>query len=157
MGETIATNKKAFFNYEIVEDFEAGIVLVGSEVKSIREGRVSIRDAHCRVSNDEVFLINMHVTPYEKTTHIKLDATRTRKLLLNRLEILRLDQKVREKGFTIVPLEIYFKRGHAKVRIGLGRGKREFEKKRRILEREREREIRRTLRKFPARGRDKSR
>ena len=142
----VARNKKAFYNYEIVEKFEAGLVLVGSEVKSIRDGKVTIHEAYARVKNNEVWLIGMDIGLYPQAgPYQNHEPRRSRKLLLHRAEIKRLIGKTREKGLTLIPLSLYFKEGLAKVQVGLGRGKREYDKRATIKDREAKRDIRRRM------------
>jgi SsrA-binding protein len=142
--KTVVSNRRARHDYEILERFEAGIALTGAEVKSLRGGRGSLAEAFARVRGGEVWLEGMHIPPYEqaadKRTH---DPTRTRKLLLHRKEIERLIGKTAERGLTLVPLRVYFTHGLAKVELGLGRGKRRFEKRQAIAEREHRREMER--------------
>ncbi|OHD65383.1 MAG: SsrA-binding protein [Spirochaetes bacterium RBG_13_51_14] len=139
----IARNKKARFEYEIVDTFEAGIVLVGSEVKSLRQKKASIQEAYARVKNGEVYLTGMNIAIYEMANRFNHDPVRDRKLLLHRHEIKRLIGKVQEKGFTLVPLRLYFKNGKVKVEIGLARGKAKYDKRHDIKKREVDREIQR--------------
>jgi len=142
----VASNKKAFFNYEIVESLEAGIALVGSEVKSIRGGRVSLKDSFAEIKNGEVFLLHMNISPYEQANIFNHDPLREKKLLLHRQEIKRLIGKIREKGYTLVPTKVFFNdKGKVKVEISLAKGKRTYEKKRAIKERELDREVRAEL------------
>ncbi|HXX92232.1 MAG TPA: SsrA-binding protein SmpB [Planctomycetota bacterium] len=142
----IQRNKKAFFNYEIVEKLEAGIVLQGSEVKSIRDGKVTIQDAYARVKNGEVWVIGMDVALYPQAGPYNNHVPRqTRKLLLHRQEIRRLDGKTKEKGLTLVPLALYFKDGLAKLELGLARGKKQYDKRRSIKDREAKRDLRRRM------------
>ena len=142
----IAKNKKAYYNYEILESFEAGISLVGSEVKSIREGRISLKESYAEIKAGEVFLISCHISPYEAANIFNHDPTRDRKLLLHRREIKRLTGKVIEKGFTLIPTKVLINdRGKIKVEISLAKGKRAYQKKEVIKERERERELRAEL------------
>lgn len=141
MTQAKIENRKARFDFFIFERFEAGIALLGCEVKSIREGRVNLKDAFVRVVRNEAFLFNCHITPYSKIQgHTGIEPTRSRKLLLNRDEIEKLLGKTSQKGFTIVPLQMYFKKGRVKVEIGLAQGKKEYDKresiKRRIHDRE---------------------
>lgn len=144
----VASNKKAYFNYEIVESMEAGIALLGSEVKSIREGRVSLKDSYAEVKNGEVFLLHMNISPYEQANIFNHDPLREKKLLLHRQEIKRLIGKIREKGYTLVPTKVILNdKGKVKVEISLAKGKRTYEKKRAIKEREIEREVRAELKK----------
>jgi len=145
--KVVASNPKARFNFEILEEYEAGIVLKGSEMKSIREGAVSIKDSLARIQDEEVYLFNMHITPYSFHSYGSQDPRRVRKLLLHKEEIIRLKGKIQEKGLTLVPLEVYIKSGYAKVLLGLARGKREYDRRRQILEREQKREIERALKK----------
>ena len=142
----IAKNKKAYYNYEILESFEAGISLVGSEVKSIREGRISLKESYAEIKAGEVFLISFHISLYEAANIFNHDPTRDRKLLLHRREIKRLTGKVIEKGFTLVPTKVLINdRGKIKVEISLAKGKRTYQKKETIKERDRERELRAEL------------
>jgi SsrA-binding protein len=142
----IAKNKKAYFNYEILESFEAGISLVGSEVKSIREGRISLKESYAEIKSGEIFLVSCHISPYEAANIFNHDPTRNRKLLLHRREIKRLTGKVIEKGFTLIPTKVLINdRGKIKVEISLAKGKRTYQKKEAIKERDREREMRAEL------------
>jgi len=143
----ILKNQKAYHDYEILETFEAGIVLKGSEVKSIKEGRVSLKEAYADIKDGEVFIVNMHVSPYEKDKVSKLNPVRPRKLLLHRYEIKRLIGKIKEKGLTLVPLMIVEKRNLIKVVLGLARGKKLYEKREEIKKRIVEREIQRAMKK----------
>lgn len=142
---TVATNRRARHDYAIEETYEAGMVLTGSEVKSLRAGRATIADAYARVTGDEVWVENLHIPPYEMGDTRRYQPTRPRKLLLHRDEIKRLVGKTAERGLTLVPLRIYFTRGLAKMELGLGRGKRKFEKREAIAEREHRREMERGL------------
>jgi len=142
--KVIARNKRALHDYQILEKIESGVQLIGSEVKSIRQGKVSLNEAFARVDQGEVFLYNMHITPYEYDSLQKLDPNRARKLLLHRREIEALVGKL-AKGFTLVPLALYFKRRRVKVELALARGKREFEKRELIKKKEAEKEIRKSL------------
>ena len=141
----VARNKKAFHDYFIEDKFEAGIVLTGTEVKSLRNGKANLRESHVLIRGGEAFLFNCHISPYSHGNIQNHEPTRTRKLLLNRREIDKLEVKVAQKGMTVVPLRIYFKGSHAKVEIGLGRGKKLFEKRNTIKEREAKKEISRAL------------
>ncbi|MBP5592788.1 MAG: SsrA-binding protein SmpB [Clostridia bacterium] len=138
-------NKKAFFDYEIIERFEAGIALEGSEVKSIRAGNASLRDSFCFVEGKELFLKNCRISVYDKSFILQPDPLRSRKLLLHRSEIKRIIGKSKEKGFTIVPLKMYFKGNNVKVEIGLGRGKKAFDKKQTIKDRDTARDMSRQI------------
>ncbi len=137
----IATNKKARHNYNIDAEFEAGIVLAGSEVKAIREGRVSFQDSYADIKRDEVFLRQLHISPYEYAYNANHEALRTRKLLLHRYEIKKLSAKIREKGYTLVPLKIYFKKDKIKVLIGLGKGKKLYDKRETIKQKDVKRDM----------------
>jgi SsrA-binding protein len=141
----VARNKRAYYDYEILDTLEAGIILTGTEVKSLREGKAQLRDSYVHMNNGEAFLFNCHISPYSHGNISNHEPTRTRKLLLHRREIDRLDAKAAQKGLTIIPLKIYFKGSHAKVEIGLGRGKKFFEKRETIKSKEADREIRRAL------------
>lgn len=147
--KNIAQNKKAFHDYEILDRFEAGIALVGSEVKSLRAGRVSLKDSYVEVQSGELFLVRCHISPYEQAGPFGHEPERRRKLLLHAREIHRLDQKVRERGFSIMPLQLYFNdKGRIKVEIALARGKREYEKKQKLKERDIRREMDRDVQRF---------
>lgn len=141
-GGVIAENRKATFDYHIIETFEAGIVLLGTEIKSMREGGVSLRESFCKLKGAEVFLWNAHIAPYSHRGSADHDATRTRKLLLHRQEINKLIGKTVEKGLTLVPLRMYFKNGRAKVAVALARGKNVMDKRETIKRREADRETR---------------
>jgi SsrA-binding protein len=121
--KTIATNRKAFSDYDILEKYEAGIVLMGSEVKSIRDGKVNLKDSYALIKNEEPILLNCHISPYNFAHQFNHEPLRTRKLLLHQNEINRLMGKIKEKGLTLVPLRIYFKGKHIKVEIGLAKGR----------------------------------
>jgi SsrA-binding protein len=143
-------NKKAYHDYEILERIESGIVLKGSEVKSIRDGKVSFKDSYAKVENGEVFLHNFYIAPYPNSC-IKLDPLRKRKLLLKKNEIRRLERKVSEKGLTMVPLSVYFNnKGLAKIELGLVKGKKLFDKRKELKEREIERQIQRKMKEMGA-------
>ncbi len=138
----VATNRKAFHDYDIVERLEAGIALEGSEVKSIREGRISLQEAYCRVEDGEMKLFNCHIAPYSHADEsTRPDPARTRKLLMHRSEIRKWDKALQQKGFTAVPLKVYFKNGYAKVEIGLARGKKLYDKRADIAEKESKRRL----------------
>jgi SsrA-binding protein len=143
----VSTNRRARFDYEIVDTFEAGIVLVGPEVKSLREGRANLGDAFATVHRGELWLEKLHISPYEAATRANpSDPQRRRKLLLHRSEIDRLDGRVAEKGLTLVPLSVYFLRGRAKVELALARGKHRHDKRETIRRREHDRETQRAMR-----------
>jgi len=137
----VCQNKKAFHDYSINEVLEAGIVLLGPEVKSLRDGRSSLVDGYARIKNGEVFLYNMHITPYPFAHNLNLDPKRTRKLLLNKQEIKRLIGKTKEKGYTLIPLKVYFSNSRAKVELGLAKGKKKVDKRHTLKEKEQKREI----------------
>lgn len=139
--KTVCRNKKAGHNYYLDEFIEAGLVLLGAEVKSLREGRANLVDSYARVKRGEVFLYNMHISPYPFAHGVDLDPTRTRKLLLNKREIKRLIGKTVEKGYSLIPTKVYFKRGRAKVEIALARGKKKYDKRRVLKEKELKREM----------------
>ncbi len=139
--EIISKNKKARFNYEILERFEAGISLKGTEVKSIRNGNISLDESYAQVKDNEVFLINLHVSPYEQGNRENHEPTRTRKLLLHRQEIRKLIGKIQQKGLTLLPVSLYIKRGIIKVELALGRGKRLVDKREDMKKKSVEREI----------------
>lgn len=154
MGEkTVAVNRKARHDYFIEDTYEAGLVLTGSEIKSIRAGNVNLRDSYVTIRNGEAWVQGMHISPYQHaSTHDQApDPTRPRKLLLHRYEIGRLAGRVSEKGLTIVPLRLYLKDGLAKLEIGVARGKKLYDKRQALAERDAERQIERALR---SRGRD---
>lgn len=140
-------NRKAKYNYQVLDKIEAGIVLTGTEIKSLRGGRANIKDSYATVKNGEVFLINMHISAYENGNIFNHDETRTRKLLLHKNEILKLNDKIRLEGFTLVPLKVYLKSGKAKVLIGVCKGKKSYDKREDIKKRDVERELRSKLKK----------
>ena len=144
MGEKlICQNKKAWHHYSIEDTYQAGIALLGTEVKSLREGRANLGDSYGKIKNGEVFLVDAHISPYNFGNRFNHDPLRTRKLLLHKREIRRLIGKVQEKGFTLIPLRLYFSNGRAKVELGLAKGKKLFDKretlKRKTMERDMER------------------
>lgn len=136
----IANNKKAFHEYFIDEKYEAGIALHGTEVKSMRMGKCSIKESFVRIENGEVFVYGMHVSPYEKGNIFNKDPLRVKKLLMHKYEINKLAGKIAEKGYTLVPLQVYFKEGRAKVEIGLARGKKLYDKRQDIAKKDQRRE-----------------
>ncbi len=142
----IARNKRARHDYEILETFEAGLVLLGTEVKSLRNGKANLGDAYGTVKDGELWLLNLHIAPYEKGTTWNHEPTRTRKLLLRASEIRRLIGAVERKGLTIIPLEMHFRRGRAKVVIAVGRGKKLHDKRADLKERDAKRDVERALR-----------
>ncbi len=139
----VANNKKAFHDYFIEETFEAGLVLAGTEVKSLRMGKCSIKESFLRIEQGEMYIYGMHISPYEKGNIFNKDPLRTRKLLLHKDEIRKLTGKVAEKGFTLVPLRVYFKDSRAKIEIALARGKKLYDKRASIAEKDRKREAER--------------
>jgi SsrA-binding protein len=141
--KTVASNRKAQHDFQIMERFECGIVLSGSEVKSLRGGRASLTEAYARVRDGEVWLEGMHVPPYDQGDKRGYEPTRPRKLLLHKREITRLGSKQKELSLALVPMRVYFVHGIAKVEIGLGKGKREYEKRQVLAERQSKREIER--------------
>src|SRR5213594_748337 len=138
--KVVATNRKAFHHYEVLETFEAGLVLRGTEVKSLREAQVNFKDCYAAIDNGEAWLIGCHITPYHHGSDANHDPERKRKLLLHRREIGRLLGKVAERGLTLVPLRLYFKEGRAKVELGLARGKKLYDKREALRERDERRE-----------------
>lgn len=137
----VCQNRKASFDYHIDETLEAGMVLLGPEVKSLRDGRASLVDSYARIKSGELFLYSMHITPYPFSHHLELDPTRTRKLLLNKREIKRLIGKTEEKGYALIPTKVYFKDGRAKVELALAKGKKKYDKRRSLKEKEMKREM----------------
>ena len=144
--KVVATNRKAYHNFSVEDAFEAGIVLSGSEIKSIRAGRVSLGEAYVRLEGGELWLVNAHIARYEAASHQSHEPTRRRKLLLHRKEIAILAAKTAEKGFTLVPLKLYIKGRIAKVEIATAKGKRLYDKRQAIIRHETEREIGRAIR-----------
>ena len=142
----VSENRKARHDYHIHETFEAGIALTGTEVKSLRAGKANLKDSYARIENGEVFLQQMHISPYEQGNRFNHDPLRPRKLLLHRQEINRLLGKTREKGFSLVPLKVYFARGKAKVELALASGKKLYDKRRDLAERDAKRDMERALR-----------
>jgi SsrA-binding protein len=143
---TIAVNRKAFHDYEILEKVEAGIVLTGTEIKSAREGRVNIRDAYAREQGGEMWLFNAHISQYDKGNRNNHEPDRPRKLLLHRGQISELAETTNKRGNSVVPLAMYLTRGMAKLELGVGRGKKSFDKRESIAKRDAERDIQRALR-----------
>ncbi len=144
----IIKNKKARFNYEIIETFEAGIVLHGTEVKSLRQKKVSIQESYAKIKNGEVFIVGLNISPYEMGNRFNHEPDRERKLLLHKQEIKRLTGKIQEKGLTLVPLKIYFKNGKAKIELGLGKGKANYDKRKTIRDRDAQRDMQREMKKY---------
>jgi SsrA-binding protein len=143
--KVVATNRKAFHEYFIHDTFEAGIALLGSEIKSIRAGRVSLQDGYVSFEKGEAWLVNVHIAQYDPASRQNHDPKRRRKLLLHRREIDRLAGKVQEKGFTVIPTRLYLKDGRAKVEIGLAKGKRLYDKREAIAKRDSQRQVDRAL------------
>jgi SsrA-binding protein len=144
--KTIARNRKALHEYHIVDTWEAGIVLAGPEVKSIRAGKVSLTEAFARVEGNEAYVYGLHISPYDPASRWNVDPTRTRKLLLHRREIRRLIGATQQEGFTLVPLEIYLKDGYVKLALALARGKKQYDKREDAKRRDADREIQRAVR-----------
>ena len=142
----VAVNRRAYHDYFIDEKLEAGIMLTGTEVKSVRNGRTNLRDGFVRIDGNEAWLENVHISPYAQGNLMNHEPLRPRKLLLHRKQIASLIGKVRQKGYTMIPLRMYFSRNHAKVEIGLARGKRQYDKRQAIAERDAKREIARATR-----------
>ncbi|MDQ0857354.1 MULTISPECIES: SsrA-binding protein SmpB [Bacillaceae] len=145
-GKVVAQNKKANHDYSIEETYETGIVLQGTEIKAIRAGRVNLKDAFARVQQGEVFLHNMHISPYEQGNRYNHEPLRTRKLLLHRKEISKLIGLTKEEGYALVPLKVYLKNGFAKVLLGLGKGKKKYDKREDLKKKEAKREVERAFR-----------
>ncbi len=143
----LAANKKAFHDYYILDRFEAGVALLGTEVKSIREGRINLKDSYALVRKEEAYLLNCHISPYSHGNRENHDPLRTRKLLLHRQEIRKLIGKTQEKGLTLIPLRVYLRRGRIKVELGLARGKKLFDKRETERRKEAERESRAAMKK----------
>lgn len=149
----VAENRKARFDYFISDKFEAGIKLVGCEVKSIREGKVNLKDCYVRMMNGEAFLVNCHISPYSHIQgHVDIDARASRKLLLKREELDRLTVLTAQKGYAIIPLLMYFKKGRVKIEIALGKGKKEFDKRDAIKQRIHDRESSAAIKKYTKKG-----
>ncbi|MFO1444568.1 SsrA-binding protein SmpB [Bacillus sp. Bva_UNVM-123] len=146
VGKMISQNKKAYHDYSIEETYEAGIVLQGTEIKSIRAGRVNLKDSYARIDKGEVFLIGMHISPYEQGNRYNHDPLRTRKLLLHNKEISKLIGETKEAGYALVPLKLYLKNGYAKVLIGLAKGKKKYDKREDLKKKEAKREVERAFR-----------
>jgi SsrA-binding protein len=144
--QSIARNKRARHDYQILDTWEAGLVLTGTEVKSLRDGKANLSDAYAIVNDGEVYLLNLHIAPYEQGNQFNHEPTRTRKLLLHKKEIRRMIGAVERQGLTLIPLELYFKRGRAKVAVALGKGKKEHDKREDERRRDDEREMARHVR-----------
>ena len=141
----VGRNRKARHEYEILDTYEAGMVLKGPEVKSLRAGKLAFNDAFARVEQGEMWLYSLHISPYEQANRANVDPDRVRKLLLHRAEIGRLSSKTQEKGLTLVPLEVYFRKGNAKVTLGLARGRRLYDKREKLKQKTQDMEARRAM------------
>lgn len=139
--KVITTNRKAFHDYTIFEKFVAGIVLTGTEIKSIRKNAINLKDSFCKIEDNEIFLYNCHISPYEQGNRYNHEAERTRKLLLTKKEILKMHSKIKKDGYTIVPLEVFVTKGFAKVEIGLAKGKKLHDKRDDIAKKDQKREM----------------
>lgn len=139
---TEISNKKAYFDYEILETYETGIVLTGTEIKSIREGNVNLKDSYGVIRNNEIYLLNMHISEYKEGNIFNHEEKRTRKLLLHKKEILKIKDKVALEGITLVPLKLYFNKNKVKIVLGIAKGKKVYDKRESIKKRDTEREIR---------------
>ena len=142
--KVITTNRKAFHDYTIFEKYVAGIVLTGTEIKSVRKSAINLKDSFCKIEDNEIFLYNCHISPYEQGNRFNHKAERTRKLLLTKKEILKMHSKIKKDGYTIVPLEVFIVKGFAKVEIGLAKGKKLYDKREAEAERQSVREIERS-------------
>lgn len=149
--KVIATNKKAYHNYFVVETLECGINLVGCEVKSLRKGEVNLADSYCRVENGSLVLLGCHIKNYDKGSYFNVDSRRDRRLLAHKREIMRLLGKVREKGYSVVPLKMYFKDSLVKVEVGLVKGKQNYDKKEMLLKKDAERDQQRAIKEYSER------
>ena len=138
-------NRKARYDYEILDKYECGIVLTGTEIKSIRKGNANLKDSYAVIKNSEVFLLNMYISEYKEGNIFNHEETRTRKLLLHKNEIKKINDKISIKGLTLVPVKLYFKNGKAKIELAVARGKHTYDKKETIKERDIEREVRKSL------------
>ncbi len=147
-GKTLASNRKAYHDYIIEETIEAGIALTGTEIKAVRAGRANLKDGYAAIRDGEVWLLNVHISPWEGGNRENHDPLRARRLLLHRREINRLAQRIAEKGWTLVPLRIYLKNNRAKVELGLARGKKQYDKREAIAQRDSDRELRREVKEY---------
>lgn len=139
--KVITTNRKAFHDFTIFEKYIAGIVLTGTEIKSIRKNAINLKDSFCKIEDNEIFLYNCHISPYEQGNRFNHQAERTRKLLLNKKEILKISNKIKKDGYTVVPLEVFLSHGFAKVEIGLAKGKKIHDKRNDIAKKDQKREM----------------
>jgi len=144
----IAQNKKAHHDYFILDKFEAGIILKGTEIKSIRKGKVNIKDSYARIRNEEIFLVNMHISKFEQGNIFNHDETRSRKLLLNKKEIIKISRKTKEDSLSIVPLKVYLDRGLCKIEIALAKGKKNYDKRQTLKEKDSKRRIEKALKNY---------
>ena len=143
--KVITTNRKAFHDYTIFEKDVAGIVLTGTEIKSVRKSAINLKDSFCKIEDNEIFLYNCHISPYEQGNRFNHKAERTRKLLLTKKEILKMHSKIKKDGYTIVPLEVFIVKGFAKVEIGLAKGKKLYDKRESLAKKDQQREIDRKM------------
>lgn len=134
-------NRKANYDYEIIDTYESGVVLTGTEIKSIRLGRITLKDSYAIIKNNEIFLLNVHISSYEQGNRFNHDELRTRKLLLHKKEIIKLKEKIDKEGFTIIPLKLYFVKGKVKILLGLAKGKKNYDKREAIKKKDIERQI----------------
>lgn len=152
MIKIISQNKKAYHDYSIEDSLEAGLVLLGTEVKSLREGKVNLKDSYVIIKDNEAFLLNCHISPYSHGNITNHDPLRTRKLLLHKKEITRLKGLLTQKGYSLIPLKIYFKDSYAKIEIGIAKGKKLYEKREKIKEKEVKREIEKAVKREKKQG-----
>lgn len=143
--KTVAQNKKAFHDYFVIESYEAGIELFGTEVKSIRQGKINLKDAWCGIDNGEIFVHGMHISPYEHGNIFNKDPIRVRKLLMHKSEINRLFGQTKQQGYTLIPLSAYFKKGKVKIQVGLCKGKKSYDKRESIAQKTAQRDVQRAL------------
>ena len=141
----ITTNRKAFHDYTIFDKYVAGIVLTGTEIKSIRKNAINLKDSFCKIEDNEIFLYNSHISPYEQGNRYNHKADRVRKLLLTKKEILKMHSKIKKDGYTIVPLEVFIQKGFAKVEIGLAKGKKLYDKRETLAKKDQQRELDRKM------------
>jgi len=141
-------NKKALFDYTIEDTYEVGIVLTGTEIKSIRDGKANLKDSYAIIKNNEVYLLNMHISHYDKGNIFNHDETRTRKLLLHKKEILKIKNKLEIQGYSLVPIKLYFSKNRAKILLGIGKGKKVYDKRESIKERDIKRELEKNFKKY---------
>lgn len=145
-GKVLAQNKKAGYDFSILDTVEAGIVLQGTEIKSIRAARINLKDGYAKIQNDEIYLHNVHISPYEQGNQFNHDPLRTRKLLMHKKQIMRLMNETKSSGNTLIPLKVYLKDGYAKVLIGLAKGKKKYDKREDLKRKDQKRELDRALR-----------